>query len=115
MTVQNTNELLIFLSRFTNAIVESLEDGKVTITDITTIFKPLMAAKDALNDIQEIPLELADLDTDEAALLVRTFQSELDFEVDNIEEVVEEGLAVALSLVLYIQKIRDLKASAEGV
>lgn len=109
MTVQNTNELLIFLTRLTNSILESLEDGKVTITDITTIFKPLMAAKDALNDIQEIPLELAELDTEEAALLVQTFKDELDFETDNVEEVVEEGLAVALSLVLYIQKVRDLK------
>lgn len=109
MTVQNTNEVLIFLARFSNAIVESLEDGKVTITDITTIFKPLISAKDAFNDIDQVPLELGELDSEEATLLVQTFKDELDLEVDNLEEVVEEGLALAVAIVRFVNKIREAK------
>lgn len=112
MTVQNTNELLIFLARLSNAIVESLEDGKVTITDVTTIFKPLMSAKDALNDIQEIPLELADLDQNEVNFLVESFKAELNLDRDDIEEIVEEGLAVGFSLVTFINRIRNVNPAS---
>lgn len=108
-SVKESKELLTFIARLASAVSKALEDGKINVGDIGVVFEPLLSAKAAFEDIGKIPQELLDLDEDEAAELVQTVQDELELSGDIVEELSEEGLAIAFRLVLFINKIRNSK------
>lgn len=113
MSIKESKELLTFLARLGNSIDKALLDGKVTITDAGLLFEPILAAKSAFDGVLLIPEELADLDTDEATELVATVQAELELNDEFVEDIAEEGLALAIALVSYVNKIRSARGRYE--
>lgn len=112
MGIKESKELLTFLARLGNSIDKALEDNKITVSDASYLFDPIFAAKGAFEGVNLIPAELSDLDNDEALELVFTVKTELDLRDDQGEELTEEGLALAIQLVSYINKIRAARNTA---
>lgn len=108
--VNNLNELLIFTARLVNSIDKTLADGKVTTGDVTYVFDPLFAAKPAFDGFDEIGVELADLDETEATFLVQTVTNELELRSEEAEGIAEEGLALALSIVNFVNRVREARS-----
>lgn len=106
MDTKEVKELLVFIARLGNSIDKTLADGKVTITDASYLFDPLFSAKAAFEGIDAIDDELADLDDFEAQELVNVVKQELDLVDANTEELTEEGLALAINIVRFVNKIR---------
>lgn len=106
MDVKELKELLVFSCRLANSIDKTLADGKVTVTDAQFLFDPLFAAGPAFNGFANIELELEDLDDAEAIELVSVVANELDFTNDEAEHLSEEGIALAIAIVRFVNKIR---------
>lgn len=106
---QETEDLLIFVAKLGNAIEGSLEDGVINFMDIDELFSPAAAAKSAFEGAAEIPKEIVDLDSTEAANLVEIFADELELQHTQAEQLTTEGLAVATALIAYINKLRNLR------
>ena len=107
--IKETSELLKFAARLGGAIDKTLADGKVTVTDTQFLFDPLFAAGSAFTGFAEIPAELADLDDEEANELVAVIENELDIANDVAEGLAEDGLALAIAIVQFVNKIREAK------
>jgi len=108
---QETEDLLIFVANLGNAIEGALEDGVINFMDINEIFTPAKSAKAAFEGSSQIPKEINDLDSNEAAHLVEVFAQELDLDHTQAELLTVEGLAVATALIAYINKLRSLKGA----
>lgn len=102
----DTKDLLVFVARLGNSIDKTLSDGKVTLTDAGYLFDPLFSAKAAFEGLANIDDELADLDSEEATNLVSIFADELELSNDEAEDLSEEGIALAISIVNFVNKIR---------
>lgn len=109
--IQDSKDLLIFLSRTVNAIDKTLTDGKVTITDAVYIFSPLTTVQDAISGIDNVDNELLDLTQEEVNELMDVVARELDLTNDAVETLTEEALALALTLVQFVAKVKNLRAS----
>lgn len=109
MNTKETTELLRFSARLGNAVDKTIEDGKVTATDIQYLFDPLFAAGSAFAGFNLIDDEIADLDDTEATDLVNVIRDELDIHNNHVEELSEEGLALAIAIVRFVNKIREAK------
>lgn len=108
---KETEELLVFVAKLGNGIDSALEDGVINFMDVDELFSPAAAAKSAFEGAAEIPKEIGDLDSTEAANLVEIFAGELSIRNELASELTVEGLAVATALVAYINKLRNLKKS----
>lgn len=106
MDVTQSKELLVFLARLASGIKGALEDGQIGFSDLDELFAPIMASKAAFEGIDVVPKELADLNDEEAAELVSVIQTELDLGGIKAEEITEEGLALAIKLVAFVNKVR---------
>lgn len=106
---QETEDLLVFVAKLGNAIDGALEDGTINLLDLDELFGPAASAKAAFEGASLIPKELGDLDSQEATLLVETFADELNVSSEVAQELSVEGLAVATSLVAYVNKLRNLR------
>lgn len=106
MNIKETEELARFLSRLANSIDKTLSDGSVTVSDVQYLFSPLAAAKPAIEGISKVDNELLDLDAEEATYLVDVFAQELDLSNDVSETLTEEGLALSIALVQFVNKVR---------
>lgn len=110
MGTKETEDLLIFVTRLANSIDKTLADGKVGVTDVQYLFDPLLAAKAAFEGVNSLDDELADLSDAEASALVDLVARELDLTNDASEELAEEGLALMVNLVRFVNKIRAARA-----
>jgi hypothetical protein len=108
-SIKETKDLLVFVSRLGNSIDKTLADGKVSVTDTQYLFDPLFAAGAAFTGFADIPAEIDDLDDAEAMELVSVVANELDLSNDAAEHLSEEGLALAIAIVQFVNKIRAAK------
>lgn len=97
-------KLVIFTSKLGNGIGKSLEDGKITFSDVMNFIDPLIALPAAFNDIEKIPEEFRDLDEAERQQLVEDVKSELDLADDKAEEFVEDTFNLGTQFGAYINK-----------
>lgn len=109
-SIKESKELLLFIAKLANAVDKALANGSIDVADVTLVFDPLFAAKSAFDDVTLVPQELFDVDEDEATELVEAVKQELSLRNDVAEELTEEGLAIAIRLVLFINKIRSSKS-----
>lgn len=106
MGIKETSDLLKFLARLTGAIEKTLADGKVNLADVGYAFDPLLSVASAIQGIDQVDDEIADLDSEEGAQLVLLLEQELDLDNEVAEELSAEGLALAISLVLFVKKVQ---------
>jgi hypothetical protein len=104
---QETKEALDFLFDLTDAIIKSLEDGKVNLLDAPKFLKPFKSASSGISGINIIPKEIIDMDDQEWDELAKHVAERFDLKNDNIEADIENILKRAGQLALAIKNIYD--------
>lgn len=94
--IKESKEVLDFVLALGNAAGVSLSDGKIGLEDLSNFFGALTVAGPAFEGIQDVVKEFKDLDKEEAAELVTYVKEKFDIPQDDIEAMVEKGLAAAL-------------------
>jgi len=101
-----------------NDAVKALDDGKITLGDLPTFADVIPAAAKAISGVQNIPLEVADLSSQELDELHAWTKENYGVGDEHVKEVVadclELGLKVA-SVVLKALKVGESKADAPEV
>jgi hypothetical protein len=109
LNTKETKEALDFLFDLTDAIMDSLSDGKVSIMDAPKFLKPFRTAGAGITGIQIIPKEIVDMDEDEWDDLAKHVAERFDLKNDQIENDIELVLKRAGQLALAIKAIYDKK------
>ena len=105
--IQETKELLAFVFSLAEAIKKSNADGDFNWRDGLNFIEPLKTLGPAIDNIEDINPEVADLDADEWNELI-TFVSE-NWDLDNsdsdddLSERIEDGLNAGIELVRMTQ------------
>lgn len=111
--IEETKDVVKFLCKSTNAVVESLkDDGKITIGDFPKFGGVAMALFPAFSGINEVPKELAELSEDEVTELVTLVKDELELD-ENVEEVISKALTIASEIKDLIDLVKQLKNGAD--
>ena len=111
--ITETKDVVVFLCKSTNAVVESLkDDGKVTIGDFPKFGGVAMSVFPAFSGINEVPKELAELSEDEVTELVTLVKDELEL-YENVEEVIAKALTIASEIKDLIDLVKQLKNGAD--
>jgi len=101
---KDTIELVIFQGRLFTGVGFAINDGKLTFTDAIYFKDALTAALPAYMGIKNV--KLSDLkDAENRAEMVSIFAAEFDIPQDDIEELVEEGLELALRNYEFAKKL----------
>ena len=100
--VQNVKELLAFVLDLGESIGESFKDGKITFMDATNFISVFQKIAPALEDLDQIPSELSDLDEVEILDIMAYVAEEFDIADDELEMKVEMGLEAGLRLAKFI-------------
>lgn len=111
--IKETKEMLGFVLSIGNGLGLSLEDGEMTITDLTEFVAPLLEAADAFSNAVDIPAELADLSEEERVELLAYAKEKFSIPEDHIEDVVECGFDTIVQICELVQKIRALLPKPE--
>ena len=107
--VEETKDVVKFLCRMTNAIIESLkDDGKITVGDFPKFGGVAMSFFPAFSGINEVPKELSDLSKDEVTELITLVKEELHLD-ENVEEVITKALAITSEIKNLIDLVKQLK------
>lgn len=67
--IKETKELVVAIGSLVGGIMKALKDGKVDLLDIPILFEILTNIRVGMEGITEVPAELKDLDSKEAAEL----------------------------------------------
>lgn len=102
MDIKETKEALGGVIALGNATGKSMEDGKISWTDSANYLAAIMQLPGAIAGAGEIPEELKDLDDNEKAALIAYVKTEFDIPNEKVEGIVEEGLALAYQIYLFV-------------
>lgn len=100
------SEALKFICALANSIGEVAEDGKMDLRDATHLMPLLYKLPSAVDGIQEIPSEVAELSSEDIAELAQMVKDELDLPQDKVEAAIEESIDLCLRLYALAQKLR---------
>ena len=105
--IQETKELLEFVFSLAEAIKKSNADGEFNWRDGLNFIEPLKRLGPAIDNIEEIVPEVADLDSEEWTELVEFVSSKWDLDTgsadDDISDRIEDGLNAGIELVRMTQ------------
>ncbi len=104
---KDTKELLIFGTTLASGIGRALEDGKLSLRDMSELFSIITTANAAFQGIQNVPEELKDLSKSELQILVAQMKADLDLPNDELEKTIEKGFDFLLKLYDVWDVIRD--------
>lgn len=91
-------EMLSFAFLLSSAIEKSLEDGKISIGDVPLFISPLLHAQSAFTGLDKIKEEMSVMDEVKKAELIEWLKQEFDLKHDKVENLIENGLIIGLSL-----------------
>jgi len=103
---KETKEMLLFLLGLGNALGRSLEDGKITIGDLTNLASPILDSAEAFAGSNEIPAELADLDFEEREDLLKYAKETFSVPQACCEDIIESAFDVFAEVYALVQKIK---------
>ncbi|QKJ99927.1 MAG: hypothetical protein HND40_10330 [Ignavibacteriota bacterium] len=110
--IEETKDVVKFLCKATNAVIESLkDDGKITVGDFPKFGGVAMSLFPAFSGINEVPKELAELSEDEVTELITLVKDELQLD-ENVEEVISKALNVAAEIKDLVDLVKQLKSGA---
>lgn len=95
--IQETKELLRFVLALGNAAGQAARDGKIDVSDLAYFVSALTKIGPALDKIDLVPKELADLSEAEREELLAFFRSEFDIPQDRLEAIIELLFSITLS------------------
>ena len=105
--IEETKELLEFVFSLAEAIKKSNADGEFNWRDGLNFIEPLKRLGPAIDNIEEIVPEVADLDSEEWTELVEFVSSRWDLDTgdadDDISDRIEDGLNAGIELVRMTQ------------
>jgi|TARA_R110000803_G_scaffold208304_1_gene276891 hypothetical protein len=105
--IQETKELLSFVFSLAEAIKKSNADGDFNWRDGLNFIEPLKKLGPAIDNIEDIIPEVADLDADEWNELISFVSERWDLDTaesdDDISERIEEGLNAGIELIRMTQ------------
>ena len=105
--IEETKELLEFVFSLAEAIKKSNADGEFNWRDGLNFIEPLKRLGPAIDNIEEIVPEVADLDAEEWTELVEFVSSRWDLDTgdgdDDISDRIEDGLNAGIELVRMTQ------------
>ena len=96
--IERLTDGLSVLINVANATDEALEDNKISLTEGLALVVKLSGLWNTVRNWSELKEEIVDLDDDEKAALADYFKAELDFRDDKLEDLIEKGFKVLLSL-----------------
>ncbi len=105
--VENVKEVIVAGVRLADAIDAGSQDG-FQLGDILNLVPVLTSLPSAIKDINQVPTEIADMDTDEKAELMLAIE-DLDFASEKSEKIAEQSLACMLEIGKLITLLRDAK------
>ena len=95
---KETKEVLDAMIALGKAIEASMEDGKISLTDIPNFILFLTKIMPAIEGVEEVPFEFQVAKPEEIAELKAYLKEELDLEDDKIEQFIEDCFKVALDI-----------------
>ena len=108
MGVKDLKELVLFVCKLANGFVKSMQDGKFNLLELVNFVPAVTALPAAIDNIDEVPAQLKDMDDAEREEIIQAVKDELDFEDEDIEEFVEDAFAVVLPLLYLILRAKDV-------
>jgi hypothetical protein len=112
--IAETLDMVDFATTFGNAVDSSLEDGKISILDITKFFTVFGKVGQAIDGATKIPSELNDLTSEESDLIKQRFQKSLQLHDHEIEEVVYSGFTFAIAGAEFLSKLNAVRAARKS-
>lgn len=109
--VKELNEIVVFGCRMSVAIDKSLEDKKVSVSDMAHFISPLMAAGDAFTDAKGALKELEKLDAEGMKRLARTIERELNISSGKTKKIAKKVVIAAMGVYL---SYRDISSLTKG-
>lgn len=106
--IQNIKEAVLFVCKFTEGLVKTLEDGKFKITELVNFAGAARVAPAAIKDLKELPVEYADMDDAEKAELHEYVKAEFDLPDDKVEAFVEKAIKLGHDLADLIEEGIDV-------
>jgi len=95
---KETKEVLDAMIALGKAIEASMEDGKITLTDIPNFILFLTKIMPAIEGVEDVPFEFQVAKPEEIAELKAYLKEELDLADDKIEQFIEDCFKVALDI-----------------
>lgn len=110
--IKETKEVLAFVFSLGKATALALEDGDLSWSDALKFIEPLKKIGPALDDIEDVLIEVQDIDDEEFAELINYVRDEFDLSsfVDDIEEIemyVEDALNAGVEVLKIIRMFRS--------
>lgn len=96
--MKETTDLVVLVARIGNGVAASLEDGKITLSDLTNIGPALAALPAAISGIGSIVIELKAATDADKEDLVNTFCAEFSISSAAAEALVEESIALIVGI-----------------
>lgn len=112
--VKELSEILQFLGAFSTTTGDVAEDGKVSLIELLKYVNLWPVIGPAFEGYKLVGKELADMDGGERFELRTIFASSLKLPKPVSEELLEEGADVALHLIEFIFKIKQLRSDAKA-
>lgn len=97
--IEETKDILAFVMSLGNAVGQSLDDGRMDITDLGNFLQVLTSAPEAISGSSQIAGELKDLSESEKEELLEFVKEEFDIPQDGLEEKIEKYLDLGARLV----------------
>lgn len=101
---KETKEVLGFVIPIVKGSEQVLADGKIQIPELVVFLPALLKIKDAIEGVDQVPLEFKLSTPEEAEELKQYLRDELDLADDKMEEFIEDAFALVLDLYNIIKK-----------
>jgi len=105
--IKETKDVLACIISLANGMGKSLEDGKLSMTDIGYFLDMFMGIPAAIENISEVPEEIKDLSEEELRELKEMVVDEFDIPQDEAEEIIETALGLGIEFFEFVQRLRD--------
>jgi hypothetical protein len=107
--MKDLKELISLGCSLVSAVDSSLEDGKISLTDIIHFRNVLPKFTAGIEGIENIKGEIASLDKKKKKELVLFVESEFDVKHDDIELFIESVIDTMIGLMFSIKTFKDIK------
>ena len=103
--IQETKDVLAFVFSLGKATASALEDGAIGWSDAMDFIEPLKKLGPAIDNIEDVLVELQDLDDAEFEELVQFAKDEFGLEdlADDTEAMVEEAINAGVEIVKIVR------------
>lgn len=101
---KETKDVLNFVIPIVKGSVTVLEDGKIQVPELVVFLPALLNIKDAIEGIEQVPLEFKLSTPEEAEELKQYLREQLDLPDEKMEEFIEDAFALVLDLYNMIKK-----------